>query len=377
MRITRLTLSALATAAVVLGTPTAARSESPALLAERQPHATEVLGAVYRRMAGDLPAPPTAADLPRTDEASDPVVAPLDTLIGEPPPALAAAPEPSRAAPVPRSTAARRSGTWAVIVGINDYPGADHDLLFAVNDANDVDAALSSAGVPADHRLVLRDGQASAAAISGALDWLVDHAGPDALAVFSYAGHAREHDSSRQAIVASDGVEITDSAMANRLSQLAANRVWINMASCFGGGFDELVAPGRFLTAAAPAGSRAYESTEYGRSYLGEYFVHREVGKGGTLQDAFDAAATALAADHPGRELARIDDSHRPFGLRPPAAASAAAQPASNPPVPSPNNSGGAPAKSPGPSPTTTTTQPPRDDCRNVTLGVVTCGSAG
>src|SRR4051812_32491810 len=34
-----------------------------------------------------------------------------------------------------QTTRATGTGTWAVVVGINDYPGADHDLAYAESDA--------------------------------------------------------------------------------------------------------------------------------------------------------------------------------------------------------------------------------------------------
>jgi len=47
------------------------------------------------------------------------------------------------------------------------------------------------------------------------------------------------------------------------------------MAACYGGGFTELMAPGRILTAAADANSLAYENESFGRSYLDEYLIHQ------------------------------------------------------------------------------------------------------
>jgi hypothetical protein len=115
-------------------------------------------------------------------------------------PATAAPPPPQLAAPIAPS-----GGVWAVIVGIDDYPGAGHDLRASVNDANDVDAALAAYGVPSDRRLVLRDKQATAAVIDASLRWLVDHASADATVVFFYAGHVRKVSTGRERSWAATG----------------------------------------------------------------------------------------------------------------------------------------------------------------------------
>src|SRR3712207_8145269 len=43
-------------------------------------------------------------------------------------------------------------GAWAVVVGIDDYPGGRHDLRSAGNDALDMDAVLARQGIGAERR---------------------------------------------------------------------------------------------------------------------------------------------------------------------------------------------------------------------------------
>ena len=111
-------------------------------------------------------------------------------------------------APPPRPLHASRydagvatGGTWALVIGINDYPGVRYDLRSAVNDANDVNDALAQLGVTNDRRLVLRDTQAGADTIRAALDWLTAHAGPDATMVLFFAGHVEKLSPGREALV--------------------------------------------------------------------------------------------------------------------------------------------------------------------------------
>ena len=250
--------------------------------------------------AGVLDAATRGGPPPVTDDP-----APGETVIAAPPafdaPAELPAPPPS----VLRSAGAPPGpGVWAVMIGIDDYPGSGHDLRSAVADARDVDAALARYGVPGDHRLMLTNRQASAATVGAALDWLVARAGPGSTAVVFYAGHVRKLDGRTEAIVGADGRLVPDSEVAARLSGLQASRAWIAIAACYGGGFTEVMAPGRILTAAAGPNSLAYENAAYGRSYLVEYMVRRAMLQGRadrSVEAAFAWAAAELRRDHPNR----------------------------------------------------------------------------
>ena len=289
---------------------------------------------------------------------------PSDTVIAPPPehfdgPAATAAP-PASLASGRFGKVAPSGGTWAVMIGINNYPGSNHDLRSAVADANDVDEALSRMGVPSDHRLVIRDGQATAGVITMAADWLVAHAGPDAVAVYFYAGHVRKLASSTEAIIAADGRAVTDATLGEHLRPLRAAHAWIGIAACYGGGFTETLAAGRILTAAAGANSLAYENASFGRSYMVQFMVREAMidqRAPGSVQDAFVYARAAIAKDHPGREPVQLDRHNGPLSLRPPGSPTPPARPApaqSPPPQPAPRPA--APSSGSASSPSTTST---------------------
>ena len=63
-------------------------------------------------------------------------------------------------------------GTWAVVIGVNDYPGSGNDLSSAVNDAERHGQALGALGVGDDHMLVLRDGQVTSNTLLESVSWL-------------------------------------------------------------------------------------------------------------------------------------------------------------------------------------------------------------
>jgi hypothetical protein len=284
---------------------------------------------------------------------------------------LAAPPRALRPSAYDASVAA--PGTWALVIGINDYPGDRYDLRSAVNDANDVNDALAQLGVTGDRRLVLRDTQAGAGTIRAAVDWLTAHAGPDATMVFFFAGHVEKLAPGREALVGADGGLVQDDELASMLDRSPARRAWIGIAACFAGGFTEVVRPGRILTAAAGADDVAYENTTFGRSYLVEYMVRRAMLQQGitTVEGAFRWAVAALQQDYPNRQPVEFDDIGGDLDLKVPP-----------PPPPSDGGSGagapsggGTPPRTPPPPTYDPTPPPPKPDdgCANLTVGVVRC----
>ncbi len=85
----------------------------------------------------------------------------------------------------------RERGTiWAVVVGINAYPGA-RNLKYAVNDARGFASYLTDqVGVPSDHVFLLTDAQATKSRIESLLGTLLKRkAGPEDTVIIFYAGH--------------------------------------------------------------------------------------------------------------------------------------------------------------------------------------------
>ena len=322
--------------------------------------------ALAERLRLDVAAPaavaPDAGGVPPGLELAGPPPARTgDVAIAPPPPMFegAAAPPPPLTLPPSRYDASTAGGgTWALMVGVNDYPGVRYDLRSAVNDANDVNDALGKLGVTGDRRLVLRDGQADVAMIRAGLDWLTAHAGPGSTIVLFFAGHVQRVGPGREALVGSDGGIVPDTEVAAMLDRSPADRAWITIAGCYGGGFDEVVRPGRILTAAAPSDRVAYENEAFGRSYLVEYMVRRAILERGlsTVEGAFAWATSELQRDYPDRLPVQQDAIGGELDLR------IGPAPASSPPPPS-----SAPPPSPPPS------QPPPDGCSTLTIGVVRC----
>lgn len=333
----------------------------------------------------DVAAPPApeAADAPLVpvpEAAPAPGPAPLDQPIVAPAsfstrPGAAAT---SRSASNARFTSApsgpKAGGVWAVIVGVDDYPGEGSDLRAGTADARDVDTALAHYGVPADRRILLLDRQATALNIKRGLAWLAANASADATAVFFFSGHVRQvsgfDDGDREeideALVAADGVNVFDGEVAEILSRLEARTAWIGVAGCYGSGFDDVLAPGRIITAAAAEPDLAYENSALGHSYLVEYMVRRAMLQGaapGSVQDAFNWARDEIARDYPNRVPVMVDQARGPLvlGAKPapaPAPAPAKAEPAPARSEPQPEPKPG-PTQQPAPQPPAPTPTPP------------------
>ena len=97
--------------------------------------------------------------------------------------------------------------------------------------------------------------------------------------------------------------------------------MWFLLATCYAGGFTELLGPGRILTAAADAQSLAYESPSINGSYLVHHLVREgwlQGGAGATVQEAFAFADARIASEYPARRPMQIDGSKGPmrFGAK-------------------------------------------------------------
>jgi len=314
---------------------------------------TEVRTPVLADVAAPVEATPVTAEVPAPPPAAPPaveavpVVPPSEPLTGEVAPA----------APVSRPFVQARSSqpgeVFALIIGIDDYPGSAYDLDAAVADANTIDSALARFGVPAGNRVVLRNGQARRAVVVEAIQALVQRAGPGSTVVFAYAGHVQKLGPGSEAMIASDGKYLTDVDLAGLLAPSVAERMWLLIAACFAGGFTEALAPGRILTAAAGPDSLAYESPQLGGSFLVHHMVREGwlEGRAGTsVQEAFAHADASIASINASWRPLQYDRSGGPMrfaglGYSPPS------PPA--PPVGSPS------ADQPQPATTTTTTAPP------------------
>lgn len=141
--------------------------------------------------------------------------------------------------------AAGSGRTFGVFVGISDYP-SQNDLDYCADDAIRVQQAFVNAGVlsPLDS-VVLRDRQATRAAVAGSIERFARRMGPNDTLVFFFSGHGSrtadrngdERDGQDETIVLADGPVLDD-----ELAQIFAptrGRAIAALDSCYSGGFQQ------------------------------------------------------------------------------------------------------------------------------------------
>lgn len=132
--------------------------------------------------------PPTAADAPAPTagrlEAVSTVAPVADSARAEPPSEV----PPVEAPTAPTAEEADRDGRFALLIGIDDYPGRDADLPSGAVDLRAMRRLLvETYGYRPEHVLTLQDGRATRGAIRRAIR---DHLGrADASALLYFSGH--------------------------------------------------------------------------------------------------------------------------------------------------------------------------------------------
>lgn len=141
---------------------------------------------------------------------------------------------------------------YALIVGINDYPGSQNDLSGCLRDVQNVTDFLKSQGFPQENMLILKDSQATAAGIEGAFkSHLIAKAKPGDSVVFFFSGHGTqvpdleddpdEDDDADECICAYDinprrrESWMTDDRLRGLISQIKTDRILIMLDCCHAG----------------------------------------------------------------------------------------------------------------------------------------------
>ena len=146
------------------------------------------------------------------------------------------------------------AGKYAVLVGIDDYPGTGSDLSGPVDDARLVGEVLQSEyGFQPENILMLTDAQATRPGIANAIVRHLGQAGEDGVAVFFYSGHGTrvgenvglrgsldpEADGQDDGIYIygsnSESSIILDEEIGYLLAQLDAGRILMAIDACFSG----------------------------------------------------------------------------------------------------------------------------------------------
>jgi len=269
---------------------------------------------------------------------------------------------------------------WAVVIGIQHYQGGTHATLGGDGDAAAFMQALQNAHWPADHILELTDGAATAGNIRQAMQWLVQHSGPNTLTVFHYSGHVCISSTgpcgaNHMYLWSVENQFISDDEVGNNLRNLQGT-AWVDIAGCEAAAFDKGISNGqRLFTAASQANEKGYEDPDWHESVWTGLSIDQ-----GMLQGAADSngdhKVTVREAVNWAKPRAHDMTNGQSHGPQDPVInngpadidlAAAAYQPPPPPPPPNNNNNGGKPGGGQPPPPAA----PPPPQC--VVRGIFGC----
>jgi hypothetical protein len=161
---------------------------------------------------------------------------------------------------------------WAVLIGINDYPGSSSDLPFSVNEILSFKNTLLAGGNWLDsHIRVLTDSSATMDGVFDALNWLDENEDENDISIFYFVGHGTQN-SNNERLQVYDGY-ISDVDLDTKLDDLEGHMVII-LDCCFSGGFiEEVGEKGRVVLTACQKDSYAYQDHALKSGIFG-YFVN-------------------------------------------------------------------------------------------------------
>ncbi|MDQ1372675.1 MAG: hypothetical protein QOJ09_13, partial [Actinomycetota bacterium] len=269
------------------------------------------------------------------------------------------------------------ANSWAVVIGVTNYDSPTHDTFGGVGDANAFMEALRRSGWARDHVQLLKDGAASGAAMRSAMQWLVDHSGPNTFTVFHYSGHVKQKGVGNEFLWSANNQFIANTEFGSMMSRLQG-RAWVDVAGCEAAGFDRgISSPSRLFTAASQETEKGYENPDWRQSIWSGLSVDQGILQG-AADENHDGKVTIQEAVRYGVRNAPNMTQGQSHGPQHPVVAGGDAdgwqlgRPAPPPPPPPPpSNGGGGGGGGGGGAPPSTT--PPTDPCSSLTKGITHC----
>ena len=190
-------------------------------------------------------------------------------------------------APAPSDPAADH---WAVIIGINKYMGSTRNLDGSVGDAKVLYRMLRDHGWKKRNIKLVLNYDATASEITKSLRWLANNTTKRSTVIFHYAGHEMpfygdvEGDGEHRdvALWATDNRYILDGQLGWLLGKVKAKRMWVHIAACRAGGFDDrgTIKKGRVVTYSSPEGQLSYEDPSRKHSVFGLFVLRKGMKSG-------------------------------------------------------------------------------------------------
>lgn len=162
---------------------------------------------------------------------------------------------------------------WAVLVGINNYPGQSNDLPYSINEITSFkNALLQGRNWLPSHIRIVSDKNATREGIFDALEWLDEQEDENDVSVFYYVGHGSQDYGVNESLSVYNS-KIYDEELDIQLDNLEG-RVVIILDCCYSGGFiEELGQWKRVILTACRKDEKAYQFEELKSGIFG-YFVN-------------------------------------------------------------------------------------------------------
>ena len=185
---------------------------------------------------------------------------------------------------------------YAIVIGINDYPGTSSDLQYAIADVNSViDSLTNYYGFKTSNIIILKDVAASGTNIMNAINDMKTNLKAGDELVFYYSGHgakgrAADGDSNNadQSIVVcnddhSNFQYIWDGTLKEWFTGFKTNRIIFGFDSCLSGGMTVLKESGRVVNMGCTSTGYSYEGSQWGGGHgqFTYYFIVEGLGKMG------------------------------------------------------------------------------------------------
>jgi len=233
---------------------------------------------------------------------------------------------------------------WALIIGIDNYKKPTHPTYGGVGDARTMRALLLDNGWPADHIMVLQEGDATQANVRAGFQWLIDHSDDNSFSVFLYSGHVKQTSGDRDRdgekvdewMWPWDNKLISDRELTNWLLQVRGN-LWVDLAGCEAAGLDDgLAAPNRVVTAASQENEKGFERPDWHESVFNGTFLDQAMRQHMADFDGNGMVSIQEAFAFASREAPRMTAKQRPGPQHPWGAGGDGSEWFLNPPPPPP-----------------------------------------
>ena len=139
------------------------------------------------------------------------------------------------------------SNKRALLIGVNDYFGAERDLSAPVHDVDLMKELLvSEAGFDPDSVLLMKDHDATLENILEAINSFLSSVPEDGIAVLYYSGHGiqlsanndLESDKKDEALIFADASYLLDDELHDMIGCLSSSKVVVIVDSCYSGGIE-------------------------------------------------------------------------------------------------------------------------------------------